>query len=166
MAKEVALIGVAHAAGRWDVDELAVKGSTATGEVVATYTREDTSVEIKIKLPAAYPLQRVEVEFTRRMGVPESKLRRWTLQIIQLLGVQDGSVVDAVLLWKANVEKEFEGVEPCPICYCILHPKSLSMPSLQCPTCANRFHSLCLQTWFKSSGKSKCVLCQQPFFKY
>ena len=63
-----------------------------------------------------------------------------------------------------NVDKEFSGVEPCPICYSILHPKALTLPSLTCPTCANKFHSTCLYQWFQSSGKSKCVLCQQSFF--
>ena len=66
---------------------------------------------------------------------------------------------------KSNLEKEFDGVEPCPICYCILHPKTFSLPALTCPTCNNKFHSTCLYTWFKSSGKSKCVICQQPIFR-
>eukprot|EP01036_Dinobryon_divergens_P027826 gene27826-36664_t len=59
---------------------------------------------------------------------------------------QDGSVVDTVLMWKCSIEKEFDGVEPCPICYCILHAKSLSLPT------------------HLSSGKSKCVICQQEYF--
>ena len=67
---------------------------------------------------------------------------------------------------KSNLEKEFDGVEPCPICYCILHPKTFSLPALTCPTCSNKFHSTCLYTWFKSSGKSKCVICQQPIFRW
>lgn len=75
------------------------------------------------------------------------------------------SVIDAALMWKANIEKELEGVDPCPICYCILHTKTLSLPTLACPTCNNKFHNTCLYTWFKSSGKSKCVICQQPFFR-
>lgn len=79
--------------------------------------------------------------------------------------MQDGSIVDAVLMWKNNVEKELEGVEPCPICYSILHPKTLNLPHLCCTTCNNKFHSTCLYQWFKSSGKSKCVICQQPFFQ-
>lgn len=45
--------------------------------------------------------------------------------------------------------REFEGVEPCPICYSTLHPKTMALPSLQCHTCNNKFHSPCLFTWFK-----------------
>ena len=33
--------------------------------------------------------------------------------------LQDGSLLDAVLLWKKNVDQVFEGVEECPICYTV-----------------------------------------------
>lgn len=164
MKREVALISTSSAAGRWDASEFAVRGSVVSGEVTAVLSKEETTVEIKVKLPPSYPLKIVEVACTSRIGVSDGRWRRWVLQIIQLLGMQDGSVVDAVLMWKCNIEKELEGVEPCPICYCTLHTKTLSLPSMACPTCNNKFHSPCLSTWFKSSGKSKCVICQQPFF--
>merc|ERR1712194_948917 len=38
------------------------------------------------------------------------------------------------LLWKENVDKEFEGVEPCPVCYSVLHVKSHKLPNLECKT--------------------------------
>src|SRR3546814_19777861 len=78
--------------------------------------------------------------------------------------LQDGSVVDAVLLWKNNVDREMEGVEPCPICFSTLHFKSHSLPSLSCRTCSTEFHRTCLYKWFQPSGKSKCVLCNTLFF--
>ena len=53
----------------------------------------------------------LQVECTKRLGVPEKRWRRWVLQILKLLASHDGSVLDAVLLWKRNVDKEFEGVE-------------------------------------------------------
>ena len=67
-------------------------------------------------------------------------------------------------MWKQNVDQELHGVEPCPICYNTLHPKTLSLPTLTCPTCKNKFHNSCLYKWFQTSGKSKCVICQSPFF--
>jgi hypothetical protein len=164
VAREMALVTLATKSGRWDSKELVVKGNAVSGEVTASYMREETSVEMKITLPSAYPLRNVDVSCTSRIGMADGRWRRWVLQIIQLLSQQDGSVVDAVLMWKCNIEKELAGVEPCPICYCILHSKTLSLPTLACPTCRNKFHSACLFTWFKSSGKSKCVICQQEFF--
>ena len=80
-----------------------------------------------------------------------------------MLNSQDGSILDALKLWKENVDKEFEGVEPCPVCYSVLSVKTHAMPNLECKTCHHRFHSACLYKWFHSSGKSQCVLCQQPW---
>lgn len=82
---------------------------------------------------------------------------------MRMLNSQDGSILDALLLWKQNVDKEFEGVEPCPVCYSVLCVKTHAMPNLECKTCNNRFHSSCLYKWFSSSGKNQCVLCQQPW---
>ncbi len=144
--------------------EMHVSCSSVSREVTATFIADEVTVELTIRLPALYPLRNVEVDGRKKLGISEKRWRRWTLQIIQLLSHQDGSVLDAVLLWKRNVDKEFDGVEPCPICYSILHPKTLSMPTLVCKTCSNKFHSACLYKWFSSSGKSKCVICQQPFF--
>jgi ribosomal protein L12E/L44/L45/RPP1/RPP2 len=152
------------ATGLGDEGEMHVSCSCVAREVTATFVADEVTVEMTIRLPSLYPLRNVEVEGRKKLGISEKRWRRWTLQIIQLLSHQDGSVLDAVQLWKRNVDKEFEGVEPCPICYSILHPKTLSMPTLVCKTCNNKFHSACLYKWFHSSGKSKCVLCQQPFF--
>ena len=202
--REIAIVKLAEQQGRVkatslsaspDLDDdggITIRCSAVAQEFVTTFTADEVSIEMTIRLPSLYPLRNVEVECTKKMGISEGRWRRWILQIIQLLSHQDGSVLDAILLWKKNVDKEFEGiilsylqlivpsytneicfaiacyscpgVEPCPICYSILHPKTLSLPTMCCPTCKNKFHSPCLYKWFNTSGKSKCVLCQQPFF--
>ena len=164
MDRELQLIRDAQSAGKWNTDELEVHGDRTSG-VTACFIRDDAKVEIKIRVPAQYPLKNVEVECVTKLCVPEAKWRRWSFQIIQLLGTQDGTIIEGVLLWKKNLENEFDGVEPCPICYSTLHYKSMSLPAMTCPTCSNKFHALCLNTWFKQSGKYKCVVCQQPFFQ-
>jgi hypothetical protein len=176
IAHEVDSVNRATATGKWaaavaepnassaslDSGELKVVASRASGETVAVYTRDETSIEMRIALPPGYPLRNVEVTCTGRLG-EGGRWQRWVLQIVHLMSQRDGSVVDAVLLWRRNVDKEFEGAEPCPICYSTLHAKSLCLPSVECSTCHNKFHPTCLYTWFQSSGKSKCVMCQQPF---
>jgi len=72
-------------------------------------------------------------------------------------------VVDAIALWKANVDREFEGVEPCLICYAVISAANGQLPRLSCRTCAVRFHPACLYKWFKTSGKSTCPHCQNAF---
>ena len=144
-------------------DGLTVTGSALTREITAVYAKEECNLEIVIRLPKAYPLRNVEVDCRKRLGVSESRWRRWVLQIVTLLSNQDACVQQAVDLWKKNVDREFEGLEPCPICYSILHPKNLALPSLECGTCKNKFHPECLYKWFNTSHKSKCPMCQQPF---
>ena len=143
-------------------DEVTVKGSVVTREVTATYFKDEVTLEVVIRLPPAYPLRNVEVECTRSLGVSGDKWNRWQLQIVTLLSMRDGCVADAVALWIRNLGKEFEGMEPCPICMSIIEARNLSLPERECRTCHNRFHNSCILRWFKTSGKNKCVLCQQP----
>ena len=63
MRREIALIALASKRGdRWNKEEFALKGNAVSGEITASYhPAEDTTVEIKIKLPPLYPLKNVEV---------------------------------------------------------------------------------------------------------
>ena len=140
-----------------------VSGSLMSREVTATYIQDDFSLTALICLPPAFPLRSAEVDCSRTRGVPLNRWKRWSLQITLMLNNQGGTLQDALMLWKDNVDKEFDGVEPCPVCYSVLHVKSHKLPALECATCHNRFHSDCLTQWFKSSGKSQCVLCQQDW---
>jgi len=143
--------------------DMNVSGSLTTRQVTAWYVQDDFTLKVLIQLPSTFPLRSAEVDCSRTLGVPQSRWKRWTLQITQMLNSQGGTLQDALLLWKDNVDKEFEGVEPCPVCYSVLHVKTHKLPALECSTCNNRFHTDCLQQWFRQSGKSQCVLCQQDW---
>ncbi|RLN72444.1 hypothetical protein BBJ28_00010739 [Nothophytophthora sp. Chile5] len=169
LAAELALIQQASGASlpstepAWDAEEMTVKGSRVSREITTTYMKDECALEMVVRVPSSYPLRCVEVECTKRIGIAEDRWRRWVLQIIRVTSSRDGSLLDAVLLWKRNVDQEFEGVEPCPICYSILNPKTMGLPSLPCKTCNNKYHNSCLYKWFNQSGKNKCPICQQPF---
>ena len=143
--------------------EMTVKGSLVSREVIALYKQDEFTLSVVIRLPSCFPFRRAEVDCSKTLGVPESRWKRWALQITQMLNNQGGSLTDALVLWKDNVEKEFEGIEPCPVCYSVLHVKTHKLPEMECKTCHNRFHFDCLTQWFRSSGKSACVICQQPW---
>ena len=147
----------------WSADEMRVVGSVTGRQVTATYMKDDCHIDIVLRLPPSYPLRIVEVECTKRLGVSEERWRRWALQIVSMLSKQDGSILEAVALWKNNVDREFDGVEACPICYSTLHPVNHSLPRIDCKTCANKFHSACLYKWFNSSHKSTCPMCRSAF---
>ena len=144
--------------------QLLIQTSQVARQIITTYQKEDSVLEMRIQLPASYPLLPVQVEGAgRQIGIAENRWRRWMLQILQVLNSQDGHLIDAIQLWKRNIDQEFDGIEPCPICYSIFHPKTLKVPKLTCSTCKNKYHNSCLYKWFNSSGKSKCPICQQPF---
>lgn len=57
---------------------------------------------------------------------------------------KNGSIRDGIMSWKSNVDKAFEGVEECYICFSIVHSSNYDLPKRSCKTCHKKFHSLCL----------------------
>nr|CCA21382.1 conserved hypothetical protein [Albugo laibachii Nc14] len=145
----------------WDPKEITVKGSRVSRRITATYVKDDCVLEMVLQIPDCYPLYSVDVACGKRVGVSEDRWRRGVLHIVQTCA-QNGALMDAVMLWKRNVDQEFQGVVPCPICYWILYPKTMAFPNLTCKTCKTTYHKGCLYKWFMQSGKSVCTICQQP----
>lgn len=125
--------------------------------------KDDCVLEMILQIPACYPLYSVDVACGKRIGISEDRWRRGILHIVQTCA-QNGALMDAVMLWKRNVDQEFQGVVPCPICYWILYPKTMAFPNLTCKTCKTTYHKACLYKWFMQSGKSVCTICQQPLW--
>jgi len=141
-------------------DNFDAKACEVTRKVTSTYDEDDTKLTIILNLPVSYPLKPIEVE-GNKTGVPEAQWRKWMLSMHTLLFTEDASLLDAILLWKNSMDKLFEGIESCLICYSVFHQNGL--PRLGCKTCHNKFHSACLYKWFNSSHKSNCPLCQTPW---
>jgi hypothetical protein len=155
---------VVEAASQLNDEKFSVKASIASQEVVASLDVEDGHrLELTIKMPSTMPLKAPEARCSKSVGVSESRLRKWLISIAVYLRAQNGTLVDAMLLWKRNVDRQFEGQEECLICYAIIQPANGQLPKLQCRTCRKRFHGQCLYKWFKSSGKSNCPHCQSPW---
>ncbi|XP_064208679.1 E3 ubiquitin-protein ligase listerin isoform X1 [Anguilla rostrata] len=143
---------------------MTVKARSATREVIATYSVDDIFIELVIQLPQNYPLGSISVESGRRVGVAVQQWRNWMLQLSTYLTHQNGSIMEGLSLWKNNVDKRFEGVEDCMICFSVIHGSNYSLPKKACRTCKKKFHSACLYKWFTSSNKSTCPLCRETFF--
>ncbi|XP_053561967.1 E3 ubiquitin-protein ligase listerin [Bombina bombina] len=145
-------------------DGMTVKARPATREVIATYAVDEICIELIIQLPQNYPLGSITVESGRRVGVAVQQWRNWMLQLNTYLTHQNGSIMEGLSLWKNNVDKRFEGVEDCMICFSVIHGSNYSLPKKACRTCKKKFHSECLYKWFTSSNKSTCPLCRENFF--
>ncbi|KAJ1274115.1 hypothetical protein BS78_05G038000 [Paspalum vaginatum] len=144
-------------------ENFSVSVNRSAYEIVATYKKEETGIDLVIRLPNCYPLRHVDVECTRSLGISEVKCRKWLLSLTSFVRNENGALAEAIRTWKSNFDKEFEGVEECPICYSILHTSNHSLPRLACKTCKHKFHGACLYKWFSTSNKSTCPLCQTPF---
>ncbi|KAI3450267.1 hypothetical protein Pfo_006932 [Paulownia fortunei] len=144
-------------------DNFSISVSKSANEVVATYTKDETGMDLVIRLPPSYPLRPVDVDCTRSLGISEVKRRKWLMSLMSFVRNQNGALAEAIRIWKSNFDKEFEGVEECPICYSVIHTVNHSLPRLACKTCKHKFHSACLYKWFSTSHKSTCPLCQSPF---
>uniref|UniRef100_A0A671VBZ2 E3 ubiquitin-protein ligase listerin n=1 Tax=Sparus aurata TaxID=8175 RepID=A0A671VBZ2_SPAAU len=145
-------------------DSMTVKARSAAREVIATYSVDDIFIELVIQLPQNYPLGSIAVESGRRVGVAVQQWRNWMLQLSTYLTHQNGSIMEGLALWKNNVDKRFEGIEDCMICFSVIHGSNYSLPKKGCRTCKKKFHSACLYKWFTSSNKSTCPMCRETFF--
>ncbi|KAK0132766.1 E3 ubiquitin-protein ligase listerin [Merluccius polli] len=84
-------------------------------------------MELVIQLPQNHPLGSITVESARRVGVAVQQWRNWMLQLSTYLTHQNGSIMEGLALWKNNVDKRFEGVEDCMICFSG-HPRLQLLP--------------------------------------
>lgn len=151
-----------RAASGEESKNLIIKARPSAKEVYAMYIRDEFKMELTIKLPLNYPLGSVQIDAGKRVGVTDNKWRSWLLQLTTFLAHQNGPILDGIDLWRRNIDKRFEGIEKCVICYSILH-SNYQLPKKKCQTCANMFHNLCLYKWFESSGNSTCPLCRNAW---
>jgi len=145
------------------LDNLVLLARPSVREVIATYTVEEVSFELSIQLAENHPLGPVNIQCNRCVGVAKSQWNFWMMQLTtSIIAQRNGSILDALVLWKCHVDKMFEGVEECFVCYTILGA-SFQLPKLGCNTCKKKFHSSCLFKWFNTSGHSTCPLCRSIF---
>lgn len=150
---------VKHAGSLLNDDTMQVRARPAAGEIIATYSTEGMTMELVVIFDKAHPLLPTKVTCGQRIGVPASQWRGWLLQMV-MLSNRSNNIIDAVKAWKANVDKKFEGLEDCAICYSSIHGSNFSVPDKICRTCKHAFHGACLFKWFSTSQQSTCPLCR------
>jgi len=146
-------------------DNFTVKVASAVSEITAAFAVDEYSMELKLKLPADFPLHTIVTKDSNRVGVSEERWRAWILGVQQILTFRSGSIVDGLAFFKKNVTSHFEGQTECAICYSMISAMDGNLPTKPCKTCKNRFHAACLFKWFNSSHSSSCPLCRSEIIQ-
>ncbi|KAI8319261.1 hypothetical protein GQ54DRAFT_265618 [Martensiomyces pterosporus] len=143
-----------------EYDDATVKA--ASTQVTLTYTVDDSTLEIVVRVPATYPLALPTFESVKRVAVTEKRWRGWLVAAqAQMSCNRRLDAVCAQLL--GNVGAHFAGVEDCSICYSAVGALDNTLPTKQCKTCKHKFHRMCLFKWFSTSNQSTCPLCRNLF---
>lgn len=116
---------------------------TSTREVLATYMIDEARMELVVTLPINHPLGSVKVDSGKQIG-GRLQGRVLVMQLTIFLTHQNGSISDGLLLWKRNLDRKFEGVQECYVCYSVIHQDTCQLPKLSCRKCKNKFHGPCL----------------------
>lgn len=159
---DLMLTGVEDSKTKLSDDVMTLRVNRVINEVKSIFEIDDQTMEMVIKIPSNFPLESVVVEGPKKVGLKENEWKAWLLSSQRVISLTNGSVLEAIELFKRNVNLHFSGFEDCAICYSILH-QDHSLPSKSCQTCSNKFHAACLYKWFKSSGSSTCPLCRSTF---
>lgn len=147
---------------REKMDNMSINVHQSTREIIAIYAKEEARMELMITLPLNYPLSAAKVEGGKSIGT-RLQSKEVLMQLNLFLSHQNGTIWNGLSLWKRNLDKKFEGVEECYVCYSVIHPDTYQLPKLTCKTCKKRFHSPCLYRWFSTSNKSTCPICRNIF---
>ncbi|XP_063699534.1 E3 ubiquitin-protein ligase listerin [Culicoides brevitarsis] len=143
-------------------ENMTIKVAATSRQVTAVYSIDEAKLELIITLPVNYPLGAVKVESGKAIG-GRLQSRQIVMQCTIFLTHQNGSIFDGLTLWKKNLDRKFEGVEECYICYAVIHQDTCQLPKLTCKTCKKKFHGPCLYKWFHTSNKSTCPICRNIF---
>lgn len=143
-------------------DNMQIKVHAAARQVTAVYSIDEAKIELHITLPNNFPLGAVTVEDGKQIG-GRLQSRQVVMQLSIFLTHQNGSIWDGLSLWKRNLDRKFEGVEECYVCYSVIHQDTCQLPKLSCKTCRKKFHGPCLYRWFSTSNKSTCPICRNIF---
>ncbi|KAK6725583.1 hypothetical protein RB195_004104 [Necator americanus] len=141
---------------------LKIRVVPVSGEVIAEYTVEETTMRLSIVMPVDWPLSVPAIQIDKAI-VPSEKVKKWLLQLTAYLYHQNGSTVEGIIMWRKNVDRDVEGAEACTICMMTIHSTNHQLPKVRCRQCKNKFHSNCLYKWFESSSQSSCPLCRANF---
>lgn len=91
-----------------DENQLTVKvASGAVNEVTASYLVDEQQLEIRLRIPGDWPLHRIEIRDTKKVGVDDNRWRAWILGVQQTIWAQVQCPVKFFLRLVANRSDSF-----------------------------------------------------------
>lgn len=121
-------------------DNMHIRVLIQAREIFATYTLEEAKMELSICLPPNYPLGAIKIDSTKHIA-GKLQAREIVKQLSIYLTHQNGRLYDGISLWKRNLDRKYEGVEECYVCYSVINQETCQLPRLTCKTCKKKFHS-------------------------
>lgn len=88
IARELAHVRTADAAADLADENFVVKVAPAVHEVTAAYTVDEHQLEMKMKIPADWPLHKIEMRDVKTVGVDDRRWKSWMLAVQQVLWFQ------------------------------------------------------------------------------
>ncbi|KHJ85117.1 hypothetical protein OESDEN_15162, partial [Oesophagostomum dentatum] len=141
---------------------LKIRVVPVSGEVIAEYTVEETTMRLSIVMPQDWPLSVPSIQIDKAI-VPSEKVKKWLLQLTAYLFHQNGSTVEGIIMWRKNVDRDVEGAEACTICMMTIHSTNHQLPKVKCRQCKNKFHSNCLPLAASSLEREYFISDRFPF---
>lgn len=121
-------------------DNMQIRVLMQSREVFATYSLEEAKMELSISLPSNYPLGAIKIDSTKHIA-GKLQAREIVKQLSIYLTHQNGRLYDGISIWKRNLDRKYEGVEECYVCYSVINQDTCQLPRLTCKTCKKKFHS-------------------------
>ena len=159
---------------RYRNENLRTNFSLSSRMLICHYSSHDGEIQanLTVKFPDCWPLRLGQIEVSAVVGLSKAKNARLQVSIQSVFRMN--GVQNAIQIWIENILGFLKDVEECYICYSVTYHHGAkgtgtgngnggSIPNKQCKTCKNKFHSACLLKYFKTSGKTICCLCQNPF---
>ncbi|KAL7722831.1 E3 ubiquitin-protein ligase listerin [Entamoeba marina] len=148
-----------------EIDGFKLKLQLDCKAVTVVYTNDELVFETQLTFPQTYPLDMINVNIgTNKVGVSDAKSYLWKRMLTLNLMTRDVSIVDACLLWKQQLDKQFDDSDACPICYSLFYLRTTTIPNVSCKCCRKKFHKQCIFGWFRSTGRNDCPLCTRNFY--
>ncbi|BFU26211.1 hypothetical protein EHI8A_049910 [Entamoeba histolytica HM-1:IMSS-B] len=133
--------------------------------VTVVYKNDELVFESQLIFPSTYPLDMITVNVaSNKVSVSEAKSHLYKRMLTMNLMTRDLGIIDACLLWKQQLDRQFDNSDACPICYSLFYLRTTTIPNVACKCCRKKFHKQCIFGWFRSTGRHDCPLCTRNFY--